>query len=155
MPIAPTLIGISERSATATCNGSFREKKGSGNFRSRRRLSGYESTGGFVSRVPQRASTRCLFLRHLGKTATAERPRITYRRIRSSEGVCGMDESQRRRLKAEARVELTATIVGHIEFRRGHARAAGVHHAIWALDRWLQLFEGYLAEERSSAPAAE
>ncbi len=66
-----------------------------------------------------------------------------------------MDESQRRRLKAEARVELTATIVGHIEFRRGQARAAGDHNAIWALDRWLQLFEGYLAEERSSAPAAE
>lgn len=61
-----------------------------------------------------------------------------------------MDEAQRRRLRAEARVDLTAAIVGHIELRRRQARAAGDNHALWALDRWQQLFAGYLAEERGT-----
>lgn len=59
-----------------------------------------------------------------------------------------MDEFDRRRLKAEARVRLTEEIVGHLQLRRGQARMSGDEGALWAFERWLELFDGFLIEER-------
>ncbi len=60
----------------------------------------------------------------------------------------GMDEFDRRRLKAEARIRLTEEIVGHLQLRRGQARMSGDEGALWAFERWLALFDGFLIEER-------
>jgi hypothetical protein len=39
-------------------------------------------------------------------------------------------------------------LVGHLQFRRGQARMAGDEGAVWAFGKWLELFEGFLDEER-------